>query len=206
MPGLFLLECAAPDGQPLPAEYQLEIGLFFRCALHGGDFGKARVGAEDGDHLFVVGNVIGRHLEDAALFEAAVDEVGKAFGDEATLVVAFLRPRVGEEKVEGLNTAFGEHPREAIGGFEAEHTDVLEAVVTGFLVDAADAVELALDAEVLHVRIGFGACDEEASFAAADVDFHWTRGVEDAIKGQRFRDVVRGNDKACLCLRHMGKG
>ena len=91
-------------------------------------------------------------------------------GDEASFVVTFFRPGVGEIDVETFDGIIGDEIDYKVHGVGADYADIFQSPSA----DAVDGVAIVfsspLDAEEIDVRLGPGLVDKEGGFAGTDFD------------------------------------
>ncbi len=96
-----------------------------------------------------------------------------------------------------------------IGGLEPDEAQVGESAAQRLTVDLADAQQQTLDAEVLDVRVGGGAGQQETSLAASDVHLDRARRVKDIMELRQIRQVrlpdYAGLYVAAWCRRRVGR-
>jgi hypothetical protein len=139
--------------------------------LEGFDLLEARVAPQDVADDLEVGLVVGGHVHGAARPQGAVQGVEEARVEEAVLVVPLLGPRVGEEDVVGLHGVRRHEVGHRVVALHPQQAEVAQAAPLRLVVDLADAPQHAVDAEVVEVRMGARALQQEPPLAAAEVDF-----------------------------------
>ena len=205
-PALFLFpaEGAAADGAFVEVP-EFEVGAFFVDELQGGEFFEAGVATEDFADDFEVRDVVGGDVDVAAGFEGVVEGVEEDGVEEAVFGVLLFRPRVGVEDVIGVDGGGGDEECGGVVAFHAEEADVLVAAAADSVVDLPDAFEHAVDAEEVDFGMIFCARHQEASLAAAEVDFDGLLFGKLSGEFHRAEPVVGVNAGAGLDGFHSGR-
>lgn len=164
------------------------------CFLQPRDALEERAGIDDFGGGDVVVFVVGFEEKLAFGFEHPV-QAGKVFRiNEAVVLVALFRPRIGEEEVDAGGALLGQQPAEGITAFHAKDAKIGEVPPLGFAANFIHPAEEAFDAkEISFLKMG-GHFHEERAVAAADVHFERAVGFWEDFFGFKMAKVV-GRDE-----------
>src|SRR6185369_8869126 len=179
-----------PDAMAQPEPAPLELGFGAR----GRAFREARrrvaqrrSPGEHGEHVMRVVLPIRRHVQHAPRGQAARGERREIGLDEAALVMPQLRPRIGEEHVDGRERTGRDHVAHHLDRVVLHDADVGETQLPDVPEQAADAGCMHLDREVVAPRrLGR---DARSGFSHARPDLHDDRRLppEQRAEIQRLR-------------------
>ena len=137
-------------------------------------------------HLRCVVLPVGGSVQVAAGGELARRERGEGRLHKAALVVAFLRPGVGEEQVDGGERAIGDHLFQHFERVVADDAQVLQLFLSDQLQQAADAGTMDFDGDEISVRARFRDLRRRIAHAGADLEHQGGLASEDRRGPQQF--------------------
>ena len=161
----------AANGLALGEEDFLELGLRFDGQRDGGAFLKPPGCAHHALDLGEIVQIVGGDVDGAGGRQAPVERGDKRGLKEAPGMVAAFRPGVGKEDVVGGDGLGGDQFFDEVAGLDLEEADIGAGVGVALAGHLVEADQLALDAEKVVLGALAGGPEEEAAFAAADVDF-----------------------------------
>jgi len=161
-----------------------------------GRVGEQRLAGERGEHLVRVVLPVRRGVQVAAGRETLRERAHERRLHEPSLVMALLRPRVGEEHVHAGERALRDHRLDDLDGIVPDHAQVRQRAVLDAVEQGPDARRVHLDRE--EARVGMRSRDRGRGLAHAAADLEHDR----RIATERRREIERRIGERNAVARH----
>jgi len=113
---------------------------------------------------------VGGGVQDPAFPELRRRQGGKRRLHHAALVMALLRPRVGEEKMDRGERPVGDHVLEDVHRVVADDTQIFQLLGMNSVQETSDPWAVDLDRDEIHVGMRLGDLDRGFAHARADLE------------------------------------
>jgi len=133
-------------------------------------------------HLRGVVGPVGRGVQHAAGGQLARHERRVLRLHQAPLVMALLRPRIGQEEMDRREAVIADHVREHLERVVPQHAQICQRLALDRIQQAADARSVHLDGDEIRFRMRLGDGERGFAHARADLEHQRRRAPEELVR------------------------